>query len=149
MDFSLISTVILGTIGICITYYYSWHTQKLSNEIMSKQLFTEFNNRYDKLNNFLIEIEKQYPTMDQLNKAPNAAELKKKVIDYFILCSEEFYWYHHKKRIDNIIWNSWHSGMNYWYNNVPAIKELWEQEVNTNSKASYYIIDNNEFFIKK
>jgi hypothetical protein len=140
------STIILGLIGLGITFFYSYNQKKISDDQMQKQLFTEFNRKYSKLNNTLNLIEIKYPTLDLLNKADDAIKLKQDVIDYFSLCAEEFYWYHHKKRIDTLIWNSWHSGMNYWYTNVPAIKELWEQEVKTNGKASYYIIDDNEFF---
>ena len=146
MDQTLLSTIILGIIGIAITLYYSRHSKKLAHEQMLKQLFTEFNDRYDNLNNYLVEIEKNYPTLELLEKAKNSAELKQKVIDYFSLCAEEFFWYHHKGRIDGIIWKSWNAGMNYWYNDVPAIKDLWELEIKANGKASYYITDGHEFF---
>ena len=113
---------------------------------MLKQLFTEFNSRYDAINNYLVQIEGEYPTLELLENAENSNFLKQKVIDYFSLCAEEFYWFYHKKRIDNLIWNSWQSGMNYWYNNVPAIKSLWDREVETNGKESYYITNHVEFF---
>jgi len=147
MDNTLIATLILGIVGIGITAYYSWHTKKIADEQMLKQLFTEFNLRYDELNDYLFQIDKEYRTKETLEQAENSRELKQKVIDYFILCAEEFYWYHHKKRIDPLIWKSWQSGMNYWYNKVPAIKELWDEEVKANGKESYYITDNVEFFI--
>lgn len=147
MDNTLIATIILGSLGVIITAYYSWHTKKIADEQMLKQLFTEFNQRYDKLNNYLVEVEKHYPTLELLNNAGNADELKQKVIDYFSLCAEEFYWYHHKKRIEPLIWKSWQSGMNYWYNHVPSIRSLWETEVASNGKQSYYITNKTEFFI--
>lgn len=140
----LLTTVILGVTGFGISVYYSKRTQKIANEKMMKELFTEFNQRYNELNNFLVEIEQKYPSLDKLKKAKSAdnAEygelLKQKVIDYFSLCAEEFYWFHHKKRIDPLIWESWHSGMNYWYK-IPSIKALWEKEINDNGKESYYI----------
>jgi len=145
MDSTLIATIILGAVSIILTAYYSWHTKKISHEQMLKQLFTEFNQRYDSLNSNLIEIEREYPTVKQFEEANNM-ELKQKVIDYFILCSEEFFWFYHKKRIDPLIWKSWQAGMNYWYNNVPAIKALWEKEVQTTGKLSYYITNKIEFF---
>lgn len=146
MEPSLLATILLGSVGILITIYYSWHTKKLLHEQMLKQLFTEFNARYAELNNSLIEIEKKYPTLEQLNNAEDGDKLKQKVIDYFSLCAEEFYWFHHKDRIDKIIWKSWQSGMNYWYNHVPSIKALWEAEVRMNGKHSYYIDSDKEFF---
>lgn len=147
MDNTLFATIILGLVGITITAYYSWHTKKIADEQMLKQLFTEFNQRYDVLNNYLFQIAQEYSTMDLLNQAENSRELKQKVIDYFSLCAEEFYWYHHKNRIDYKIWKSWYSGMNYWYNKVPAIKALWNEEVMSNGKESYYITNHVEFFI--
>ncbi len=146
MDNTLVATIILGVIGIIVTGYYSRHTKKLAHEQLLKQLFTEFNGRYDKLNNYMSLIEKQYPTIELLSEAKDADILKQKVIDYFSLCAEEFFWYYHKKRIDTVIWKSWQSGMNYWYNHVPAIKYLWELEVQTIGKSSYYITNNIEFF---
>lgn len=149
MDNSLWSTILLGIVGFGISIYYSWHTKKIAHEQMLKQLFTEFNSRYDAINNYLVQIEGEYPTLELLENAENSNFLKQKVIDYFSLCAEEFYWFYHKKRIDNLIWNSWQSGMNYWYNNVPAIKSLWDREVETNGKESYYITNHVEFFKKQ
>lgn len=146
MESSIITTIIFGSLGIGITVYYSMHTKKLAHEQMMKQLFTEFNKRYNKLNDSLSIIEREYPTIEQLHDAEDSIKLKQKVIDYFSLCAEEFFWYYHKKRIDSVIWKSWQSGMSYWYNNVPAIKALWEEEVRVNGKASYYIVDQVEFF---
>lgn len=149
MDYNALATVGLTIVGSLMTWYYSRATKKLANEQMAKQLFTEFNKRYAELNDFLNKIENKYPTMDELNKAEDSDLLKQKVIDYFSLCAEEFYWYHHKHRIDKIIWVSWQSGMNYWYQNVPAIKELWHRELQTSGKQSYYINDGDEFFQEK
>jgi len=142
-----ISTLVIGSVGLALTYFYSRHTKRLSHEQLLKQLFTEFNNRYDKLNDHLIVIKQNYSSIELLNEAENSDFLKQKVIDYFSLCAEEFFWYHHKKRIDAVIWNSWQNGMNYWYN-VPSIKALWEEEVKTNGKGSYYISKDNVGFFK-
>lgn len=146
MDKTLLATIVLGCLGFIITAYYSWHAKKIAHEQMLKQLFVEFNRRYDALNGYLAEIEKKYPTLEMLETSEKSEELKQKIIDYFSLCAEEFFWYHHKKRIDDIIWNSWQAGMNYWYNNVPAIRSLWKIEIKTNGKESYYITSDIEFF---
>lgn len=149
------TTLILGFIGFRLTMYYSQHTKKIEDEKMMKELFTEFNKRYDEINDYLVEIECKFPSFDELEKAQSDIHenygdfLKQKVIDYFSLCAEEFYWFHYKERIDPIIWESWHSGMNYWYNEVPAIKRLWEIEIEANGKESYYITDETEFFVDK
>jgi len=147
MDNTLLATIILGSIGIIVTFYYSKHTKKIAHEQLLKQLFTEFNSRYKEINQHLAYIEQNCPKLDELNKSENATFLKDKVMDYFSLCAEEFFWHYHKKRIDPLIFNSWQSGMNYWYNNVPAIRSLWELEVKANGKLSYYITNEKEFFI--
>lgn len=145
MDITLLSSIVLGGFGTFITIYYAGHSRKLSNEQMLKQLFSEFNHRYDLLNSFLSQIERECPSMEQFQKHNQADLLKLKVVDYFCLCAEEFFWYHHKRRIDPLIWNSWQSGMNYWYR-IPTIKYLWEEEVKSNGKSTYYITNSKEFF---
>lgn len=149
MTIDIITSVILGSAGVIITVIYSSLNYVLSRQMMQKQLFTEFNCRYDSLNNYLIHIENFYPTLSQLNDAPNSEELKKKVVDYFSLCAEEYYWRVRKRRIDKIMWKSWQAGMNYWYNNVPAIKELWQSEISANGSASYYIKAGKKGFFKE
>lgn len=139
MDINLWSSIIIGASGISATIYFSYRNYKLSYEVMQKQLFSEFNGRYDKLNNFLIEIEEKFQSLEELNKSSRSTFLKQKVVDYFCLCAEEYYWHKHKRRIDKIIWDSWQAGMNYWYNQVPVIKELWLSELAANGRASYYI----------
>lgn len=141
------SSIILGSVGLVITVFIAWRSAKLSHDQMLKELFTEFNERYAVLNNTLYTIEEKYSTLEKLNAAPDAFALKQAVQDYFNLCSEEFFWYYHKKRIDKKIWDSWQSGMLYWYS-VPAIRELWEAEVKESGKASYYITDEKEFFVR-
>lgn len=147
MDSTLIATIILGATGIVVTIVYSWQAHKLVHEQMQKQLFKEFNERYAALNDYLVDIQSKCPTLEQLNRHDKCTELKRKVNDFFNLCAEEFYWWKHKKRIDTLVWNSWQHGMNYWYNSVPAIKAMWEMEVKSSGKESYYIIDKDEFFI--
>jgi hypothetical protein len=147
MDSTLIATFVLGTVGIGITAYYSRHTKRLAHDEMLKELFTEFNNEYGKLHKKLAEVEEKHSTTEKLNTAPNAEELRHTIKLYFILCSEEFFWHYHKKRIDKKIWDSWQSGMLYWYS-IPAIRDMWEAEVNESGKASYYITDEKEFFVR-
>jgi hypothetical protein len=142
------SSIILGSVGLLITIIIAWQSAKLSHDQMLKELFTEFNERYAVLNNSLYAIEAKYSTIELLNGAPDATTLKQAVQDYFNLCSEEFFWYYHKKRIDKKIWDSWQNGMLYWYS-VPAIRDMWAAEVKESGKASYYITDKTEFFIKE
>jgi hypothetical protein len=64
-------------------------------------------------------------------------------------CAEEYFWYK-KKRIDDLVWDSWSAGMNYWYNHESGIiKELWKKEIeNKRGLKSYYINNGDEFFKK-
>lgn len=143
---TVLSTIILGVFGILITRYYSKQSKQLADDQMMKELFTEFNRRYDELNDSLEIIHNSYPTMEKLNAAQDSAELKNKVIDFFNLCAEEYYWSYHKKRIDPLVWKSWNEGMNYWYNSTPSIKEMWLREVENGGLSSYYITDKKGFF---
>ncbi|NVN96683.1 hypothetical protein HXX01_00280 [Candidatus Nomurabacteria bacterium] len=145
MDSTILFSVIISVVGIGLTAYYAKHSKKIAHEQMLKQLFTEFNHRYDLLNTFLSRIEQECPTKEQFLKHEQAEMLRLKVVDYFCLCAEEFFWYQHKGRIDLIIWNSWQSGMNYWYR-IPTIKYLWDEEVKSNGKSTYYITNSKEFF---
>ncbi|MGG5505137.1 hypothetical protein ACPDHQ_17140, partial [Myroides odoratimimus] len=61
------------------------------------------------------------------------------------LCAEQYYWYK-KGRISNEIWNAWHSGMMYYYNTFPVVKELWEEETKEEGFKSYYLKDKLGFF---
>ena len=48
-----LSPIILGGIGVYITFKYNSANRKLNHEKMEKELFTEFNKRYDHLNDTL------------------------------------------------------------------------------------------------
>ena len=144
MTESIIISSILGGCGLIITFVYSNFNRKLSKDKMNKELFTEFNARYDKLNDSLYIIIAKYKTINELE---NDSKLKNDLIDYFNLCAEEYYW-HKKKRIDKIIWEAWSDGMNDWYKD-PVIKEAWEKEISEFGCRSYYIKDKNDFFLKK
>ena len=138
-------TSIFGAVGIFITCYYSHNSKKIADEKMLKELFTEFNQRYNGLNKYLVEIEGKYNSIDLFNEAENFYIIKQKVIDYFNLCAEEYFWHKHKERIDPVIWESWQIGMNYWIK-VPTIKSLWKEEIKNNGYVSYYLNDEDEFF---
>jgi hypothetical protein len=141
-------SVILGGTALIISAYFAWYSKKLNDDKIMKELFTEFNQRYDVLNGRLTWVKSHITTSEDLNLEENS-EYRHAIIDYFNLYAEEFYWYYHKKRIDPLVWNSWQAGMNYWYNEVPSIKALWMEEVKANGKASYYINDKVEFFKDK
>jgi hypothetical protein len=144
MDATIISTIILGSVGVVLTIYYSHHSKQIARDIMMKELFTEFNRRYDELNDDLQFIHDHYRTTEELQKAENYAYLKNRIIDFFNICAEEYFWYQ-KDRIDKNVWMSWNAGMKFWYR-VPAIKDLWIEETKEEGLTSYYITNGKHFF---
>jgi hypothetical protein len=143
MSESTITTIILGGFGLIITFVFSLFNFKLSKDRMNKELFTEFNSRYNKLNNSLYNIVNKCDTLDSVEKDE---KLKNDLIDFFNLCAEEYYW-HKKNRIDTLIWESWSVGMNNWYK-YPVIQEVWEKEIKEFGCKCYYIKDKNDFFFE-
>jgi hypothetical protein len=141
-----ICTIVLGIVGIWLTRFYARHSKLIADDQMMKDLFREFNERYDNLNEYLEEATK-FSNVQQMTASDGAKAiiLEGKIIDFFNLCAEEYYWYQHKKRIDPVIWESWNAGMNSWYES-PVIKELWKKEVDRGLLKSYYITDGNGFF---
>ncbi len=149
MPGEIISSSIIGGAGIFLTLFYSFHTHKLSKDQMKLDLFIRFNERYDRLNGKLVEVEKDLSTYELLNDPANL-EYKKVVYDFFNLCAEEHYWATRKRRVDKAVWESWKAGMNYWYQEVPSIQELWDKEILSPSvRKSYYLKPRESFFIKK
>ena len=138
------ATILAAIIVSIISIYYYWHSKKMEYDRMMKDLFKEFNARYDKINRSLHEIEKKCKNLKDFENHP---KLEYRLNDFFNLCAEEYFWYK-KGRIDNTIWNAWHDGMNDWYHGVDIIKEAWEAEIKKRGCKSYYIKDKNEFFKK-
>ena len=110
-----------------LSFVYFAHTQKLEEVKLFKELFKEFNERYDRLNAPLDRI-----LHGNNNDALNAAELDT-LYDYFNLCAEEFFYYKHGY-IDRQVWKAWSNGMKLFFSN-PRISKLWQKERKT---ESYY-----------
>lgn len=142
MSEAVIVSGVLGSFGLAITFFYNHQSRKLANDKMEKELFTEFNARYDQLNDYLFEIQTTCKTIDDLEKNP---KLKYKLNDFFNLCAEEYYWTK-KNRISREIWLAWFDGMNDWYKSVPIIRQAWENEIKQRGCKSYYIENKNAFF---
>jgi len=102
---------------------------KSENDKLFKDLFKEFNDKYDaRFNNELQAIvslgDQGQPTEKQRNL----------VIDYINLCSEEYLWYK-LKRIPEEVWKAWENGMVFYMNQEP-IKAIVKNEMK--QKDSYY-----------
>ena len=113
----------------------------MGQDRLSKELFMEFNKRYDNINHRLYRIEKKCKSLKDLE---NESKLESKLNDFFNLCAEEYYWCK-KGRIDEFIWHAWSDGMNDWYNGVEIIREAWDKEIEKRGCKSYYIKQKNDF----
>ena len=111
--------------------FYFPQKQKLEEARLLKELITEFNRRYDTLNEQLAKITATTPT-------PLSTCQKAVVIDYFNLCAEEYLFY----TLDYVqprVWDAWQAGMKV-YRQDDRIKALWQEEEQEN-KDSYYGFD--------
>lgn len=141
------ATLIAATIAASIANKYQKHNLKLAREKMGKELFTEFNKRYDVLNDSLALLVENM-SIEDLKSGKSKIENKtlyNVVIDYFNLCAEQYYWYKNE-RISNEIWSAWHMGMMYYYNNFSVIRDLWKEETKGEGYKSYYLKEGQDFF---
>jgi|SRR5690606_10914555 len=143
-----LAPLIISLVAIWLTSRYQRHTKKLANNRMMKELFTEFNQRYDNINNRLSNISKLSIVLWEADKdEKNKSLIYGDVIDFFNICSEEYYWYK-EGRLDPKIWNAWHKGMNDIYNRSKIIQMLWEEECKNEGYKSYYLTKKDEIFKK-
>jgi len=114
--------------GGALSVLYFVQKQKLEEMRMFRELFREFNERYDKMNEDLARIATE--------AAPLTAADKQLLVDYFNLCGEE-YLYYTKGYIVPAVWASWRKGMEAIMNSRP-VRPVWEEEKRT---GSYYGLD--------
>lgn len=138
------ATIIVGLIVAYVSYKYNINSSKMENDRLSKELFKEFNERYDKINHSLYKISKDCKNLNDLENSP---KLENKLNDFFNLCAEEYFWYK-KGRIDENVWTAWEDGMNDWFDNVQVIRDAWDVEIKKRGYKSYYIKNKNDFFKK-
>lgn len=118
--------ILLAGIATVISIFISAITFHQHNDRFFKELFTEFNERYNKLNNHLNDIH---------DDTVLTKEQEQKVIDYLNLCAEEYMWVK-KGRIPERIWHSWNIGMKVYMTKKP-IGQVFEKE-RSFWKSSYY-----------
>ncbi|HEY4950126.1 MAG TPA: hypothetical protein VIH88_07315 [Candidatus Acidoferrales bacterium] len=107
-------------------FLYFLYQQHLNETKLFKELFIEFNRRYDVLKYDLNTI------LFDLSAGELSSDQREKVFNYFNLCAEEYFFYK-AGYIDHDVWRSWCRGMNEFFKS-PRIRTLWEQE----RKESYY-----------
>lgn len=142
-----LSPIILTGVAIWLTFKYQKHSKKIADDKMLKELFTEFNVRYDRLNDILAEVSDLHPNWLNTIKSN---DIDKKVhyatiIDFFNLCAEEYFWYK-EGRINAKIWKSWFKGMNDLFEESPLIQNIWRKECENEGYKSYYVDRPDEFF---
>lgn len=118
--------VFIGILASIITLFISLVSYYQTNDKFFRELFTAFNERYDKLNNFLEKIE------GNENLEPDE---RQKIIDYLNLCAEEYMWVK-RGRIPFHIWKSWMKGIEVHFlkPNINAIVKNQRAQW----KSSYY-----------
>ncbi|NDP28241.1 MAG: hypothetical protein GZ087_12565 [Flavobacterium sp.] len=144
-DAVLISTV-LGGCGLLITLIYNYKNTQLANHKMHKELFTEFNKKYDTLNgdlNYICSLSKGF--FLEFDMGEDSRRLQTVINDFFNLCAEEYYW-SREKRIPKRVWKSWEKGMNDIYNQSEIIRHYWDEECKNEGHLSYYIDRKDDFF---
>ena len=114
-----------GGLAIIFGFCYFAQQQRLAEITLFKQLFTEFNERYDKLNDDLAKIESP--------QVPLTLDSRQKVVDYFNLCAEEYLFYS-EGYIHHEVWKTWCLGMLYYIEKEPFAK-IWAEE---SDKKCYY-----------
>jgi hypothetical protein len=116
---TLVSGTVAGALGFC----YFVQKQRLDELRLFKELFTEFNGRYDRMNEKLADI--------YTHNSGNNPESRNVLVDYFNLCAEEYLFYQ-QGYIHPAAWRSWCRGMLY-YLKRDSIRRVWDEEVNTDS----------------
>lgn len=145
---SAFATISAGFFATYITYRFQKYNLMLSHEKMERELFKEFNERYDSLNDGLMMLseEMNIQELKSTKLEVSGKSLYNIVIDYFNLCAEQYYW-KKKNRISNEIWLAWNKGMMQYYK-IQVVKDLWEMESEKATKKyeSYYLKENETFF---
>jgi len=123
--------LLLGVVTAIAALFYFLYKQHVDETRLFKELFTEFNHRYDRLNNRLNEIIRGDPTVKLKDKE------RAVVFDYFNLCAEEHF-FHDAHYIDEAVWNAWRHGMAFFFDN-PRVRDLWNEDCESaDQRASYY-----------
>jgi len=116
--------LVLTAAGGALSFVYFVQKQKLEELRLFKELFTEFNARYDRLQDRLLLVIAR-------NDGDLSPEERLLVYEYFNLCAEEYLFYK-RGYIDPDAWVAWQNGMRAYLAN-PRIRRLWEEDVKSDS----------------
>ena len=117
--------LLVSAIGGVAGFTYFIYRQHLDETKLFKELFAEFNARYDALNDDLNTILFGPP------EGSLSGDEKQYLFSYFNLCAEEYFFYK-AGYIDRRVWESWYRGMNVFFKH-PRIQALWEQDCKADS----------------
>ena len=107
---------IVGAVGFALAV----QRQKLEELKLFKELFIEFNQRYDRLNDRLDDIARND------DSAEDNDSVRETVVDYFNLCAEEYLW-RSRGHIPDEVWSAWKRGMKQYFGK-PSFKKMWVEE---------------------
>lgn len=114
---------IVAIMTILVSTFFFIQKQKLEELKMFMLLFEAFNGRYGSMNDDLNRIRSENKSLKD--------EDKLKLVDYFNLCGEE-YFYYKQRYIPPEVWEAWLNGMNFFYNDQ-RIQQFWDEELSLNS----------------
>lgn len=127
LDSDVTISIVAGLISIA----FGLIKINLDSDKMFKELFTEFNDKYDNnFNDLLNKIRKGEVRVINLSE-------RLLIIDYLNLCSEEYLW-KKRGRIPQKVWDAWEEGI---VSNLclEPIKRVFEDEMSDlTRKKSYY-----------
>lgn len=112
--------LLISLIGAIAGLVYFLYRQHLDETRLFKELFVEFNHRYDSLNETLNAI------LDGPSEHSLSRDEQRCVYSYFNLCAEEYFFYE-AGYIDQKVWEAWDKGMRILFKN-PRIRDLWKND---------------------
>jgi hypothetical protein len=117
--------VLVAIEGGILSFTFAAQKQQLEEVRLFRELFREFNERYDNLNEDMNRIYGEAPAV------PLRPDEVNTLFGYFNLCGEE-YLYFVRGFIYPEVWKSWENGMKYFRRN-PRIKKLWDDDLKTDA----------------
>jgi hypothetical protein len=117
--------LLVSAIGGVAGFTYFLYRQHLDEAKLFKELFADFNARYDGLNDELNTI------LFGPREGTLSAGERDHLFSYFNLCAEEYFFYK-AGYIDRRVWKSWSRGMEVFFKH-PRVEALWEEDCKADS----------------
>lgn len=124
---SLVGSIIVAALAFC----YFAQQQKLAEMSLFKELFMDFNRRYDSLNDRLLQVVKSSRGFDETDRQTIDEMDRQTIVDYCNLCAEEYLFFS-EGYIHREVWRSWCRGM-LWYFEREPFRTVWKEEIAMNS----------------